>query len=64
MKNELYFNPKTLEAEFGIAVKTQAKYRHDKTIPFSKIGAFIFYKKTDIYEWIDSHFVGTQGVAQ
>lgn len=57
MQNELYFNPKTLEREFGIAEKTQAKYRTEKSIPYSKIGGFVFYKKSDIYAWIDKHSI-------
>lgn len=59
MSNELYFNTKTLEEEFGIAQSTQAKYRANKSIPYSKIGGFIFYNKQKIYAWIEKHSFDT-----
>jgi len=63
MKNKDYFNTKTLRKAFGIAESTQAKYRALKAIPYSKIGGFIYYKKTEIYAWIDNHTL-TSGATQ
>ena len=62
MTNPDYFNTRTLRDAFGIAESTQAKYRAEKTIPYSKLGGFIFYKKTEIYAWIDNHFFEAEGV--
>ena len=61
MENELYFNTETLEKAFGISKDTQARYRSQKAIPFSKIGGFIWYKKKEIYEWIDNHAIKVVG---
>lgn len=55
-----YLTPKQLAAEFGIAISTQAKYRkiNSRTgkpgIPYSKVEGNIFYKRQDIYNWIDN----------
>ncbi|MDQ7067756.1 MAG: DNA-binding protein [Sulfurimonas sp.] len=46
MTDEKYFNTQTLEEALGISKKSQAKYRADKKIPYSKIGGFVFYKKS------------------
>ena len=37
---------------------TQAKYRKNKNIPFYKIGSRIFYKASEINEWLLSHKAG------
>ena len=55
MRNQDYFNTKTLKEEFGIAESTQAKYRAEKSIPYKKLGGFIYYKREEIYERIDNH---------
>lgn len=62
MENKDYYDTKTLRKEFGIAESTQAKYRAEKTIPFSKVGGFIYYKKEEIYAWIDNHLHEATGV--
>lgn len=61
MKNQDYFNTKTLRDAFGIAESTQAKYRAEKTIPYIKVGGFIYYKKERIYNWLDNHEFETEG---
>ena len=61
MSDKKYLNTKELRAEFGIAESTQAKYRKQKSIPFSKLGGFIFYSREKIYEWIDNHSVEVIG---
>lgn len=55
MKNEDWLDTKMLKEEFGIAESTQAKYRSNRSIPFAKIGGFIFYSRKKIYEWLESH---------
>lgn len=62
MSNQDWFNTKTLADEFGIALSTQAKYRSEKSIPYSKVGGFIYYSKKKIYEWLESHSFETKGV--
>lgn len=61
MSNNEWINPKQLREEFGIAESTQAKYRRSRTIPFSKIGGFIFYSRVRIHEWLDMHTFTTKG---
>ena len=50
----MWINPDQLYIRFGIALPTQAKYRMKKKIPYHKIGSKIFYKLSEIHEWIDS----------
>lgn len=50
----VWLSPKDLFEQFGIALPTQAKYRMEKKIPYSKIGNKIFYKLSDIHYWIDT----------
>jgi len=62
MKDGNWLNTETLEVEFGIAKSTQAKYRSEKTIPYSKIGGFIFYSRQKIYEWLERHSFEAEGM--
>lgn len=57
MKEKHWLNPDELLATFGIAKSTQAKMRKDRTIPYSKIGGFIFYNIEKIEAWIDAHSI-------
>lgn len=51
-----WFTPKELEEEYGISQSTQAKYRMQKKIPFSKIGSkFIRYDYQKIEKWLENH---------
>jgi len=61
MNNEKWLNTKTLAKEFGIAESTQSRYRANRTIPFSKIGGFIFYSRDKIYEWLEKHSFDADG---
>ena len=61
MKNQDFFNTETLASEFGIAISTQAKYRSERTIPYIKLGGFIYYSKKKIYEWLENHSVEVIG---
>jgi len=62
MQNSQWLNTKTLQEEFGIAESTQAKYRAEKTIPYSKIGGFIFYSREKIYQWLERHSFEAEGL--
>jgi predicted DNA-binding transcriptional regulator AlpA len=51
-----WLNPKELKQEYGISESTQAKYRMQKKIPFSKIGSkFIRYDAQKIEKWLENH---------
>ena len=52
-----WLNPRELEQEYGFSLSTQAKYRMDRKIPFSKIGKYIRYSREDINEWLNSNRV-------
>ena len=62
MQNSQWLNTETLKKEFGIAESTQAKYRAEKTIPYSKIGGFIFYSREKIYQWLERHSFEAEGL--
>jgi predicted DNA-binding transcriptional regulator AlpA len=59
--NKEWLSIKDLELLYGIKKPTQAKYRMDKKIPYSKVGRFIRYNKEAINKWLEDHSVG--GVA-
>jgi len=61
MRNIDWLNTDTLAIEFGIAKSTQAKYRSEKTIPYSKVGGFIYYSRKKINAWIESHSFEAEG---
>lgn len=62
MNNKDWLNTKTLQEEFGMAISTQARYRQEKKIPYTKIGGFIFYSREKINEWLLKHTFETEGV--
>ncbi len=60
-QNEIvWLSPKEVEIQYSFPTGTQAKYRMRSSknrIPHSKIGKFIFYKKSALDEWIEKHEV-------
>ena len=52
-----WLRPIDLKNEFGIAEKTQAKYRSERSIPYTKISAFIYYERIRINQWLENHTV-------
>jgi len=52
-----WLTPDELFEEFQISKSTQAKFRMDRKIPFSKIGKYIRYSRTEINKWLESHKV-------
>jgi len=55
-KEKRWLTPQELEAEYGICESTQAKYRMDKKIPYSRIGRkLIKYDRLKIDAWIEDH---------
>jgi len=57
LEHKQWLTPKELQSEYGFSISTQAKYRMDRKIPFSKIGKYIRYSRVDINEWLDSNRV-------
>lgn len=55
MSNNEWLDPKKFEEEFGFSESTQAKYRSESKIPYSKIGGFVFYSRKKINEWLEKH---------
>ena len=57
-KEKRWLTPKELFEEFGICESTQAKYRMDKKIPYSRIGRkLIKYDRLKIDAWIENHAI-------
>lgn len=53
-----YLNPCDVNKEYGFSVSTLAKWRMDnKHLPFTKIGKYIKYKRTDIIEFLECNRV-------
>jgi len=53
-----WLSPKEVEAEYGIAISTLAKWRMaKKNIQFSKVGKAVKYKRSDIENFLDSVMV-------
>jgi predicted DNA-binding transcriptional regulator AlpA len=63
MDGKRWINPGELAEMFGIAKSTQAKMRSDKTIPYSKIGGFIYYSVEKIEAWLEAHSIEPKGAA-
>lgn len=58
----IWLSPKEVEEKYNVSKGTQAKYRMKSCknrIPHSKIGKFIFYKKSALDEWIEKHEVSS-----
>ena len=53
--------PSELEEEYGFSRSTQAKYRMARKIPFSKIGKYIRYKRSEIHKWLEDNSVAVAG---
>ena len=56
-----WLTPKEVSKEFGFSVSTTAKWRMDnKNLPFSKMGKYIRYRKSDIEKFIESNLVDVE----
>lgn len=65
VKNEDYVREEKASLITAIPLPTLRIYRHKKIgIPFSKIGRSVFYKKSDIYDYMNSHRVETGPVGK
>ncbi len=53
-----WLNPNEARREFGFSTSTLAKWRMDKiNLPFSKMGKYIRYARSDIEAFIESNRV-------
>ena len=53
-----WLNPQGVENEYNFSVSTLAKWRMQKiNLPFSKMGKYIRYKRSDIEAFIESNKV-------
>ena len=53
-----WLNPQGVENEYNFSVSTLAKWRMQKiNLPFSKMGKYIKYKRSDIEAFIESNKV-------
>ena len=51
-----WLNPRETSKEFGFSTSTLAKWRMDNlNLPFSKMGKYIRYKRSDIEAFIESN---------
>ncbi len=52
-----WLTPNDVFEVYEISTSTQSKMRMKKKIPFSKIGRYIRYSRTEINKWLMSHSV-------
>jgi len=53
-----WLTPKEVNKEFGFSTSTLAKWRMDNlNLPFSKMGKYIKYKRSDIEYFLESNKV-------
>ena len=53
-----WLSPREVSKEFGLSVSTLAKWRMQNLhLPFSKIGKYIKYKRSDIETFLSSNMV-------
>lgn len=54
-----WLNPKEIHEEYGLSISTLAKWRMgNKYLPYSKIGKYIKYKRSDIETFLNNNIVG------
>ncbi len=55
---KMWLNPQDVSREFSFSTSTLAKWRmNNLNLPFSKMGKYIRYKRSDIEAWIESNKV-------
>ncbi len=52
-----WLTPNELFREYLISESTQAKYRMERKIPFSKIGKYVRYDRVKIEQWLEDNAV-------
>ncbi|GAX87011.1 conserved hypothetical protein [Lebetimonas natsushimae] len=59
MVKKEWLTPDELEKEYGISINAQNRMRMERRIPYSKIGKYVRYKRTDIERWLEEHKIET-----
>ena len=57
VKQKRWLTPNELFREYGFSESTQAMYRMDRKIPFSRIGKYIRYDRDEIDKWLEDNAV-------
>jgi len=52
-----WLTPRELQEVYGFSISSQAKYRMNLKIPYSKIGKYIRYNRHEIDKWLQEHKV-------
>ncbi len=48
-----WLSPDEVVQQYGIAKSTQAQYRTEGKIPFSKLGRKVLYSKSKLNKWLE-----------
>ena len=58
LEKKEWLNPREVNKEFGFSTSTLAKWRmNNLNLPFSKMGKYIRYKRSDIEAFLESNKV-------
>ena len=58
-----WINPKEAHQEYGFSISTLAKWRMNNLhLPYSKIGKYIKYKRSNIEAYLNTNIVEVEGV--
>ena len=55
MVKKEWLTPEELQEEYGISIHAQNRMRMERRIPYSKVGKFIRYKRSEIEKWLEDH---------
>jgi len=55
MVKKEWLTPDELQEEYGISIHAQNRMRMERRIPYSKVGKFIRYKRSEIEKWLEDH---------
>ena len=52
-QSQRWLNPKMFYEMYGVSISTQAKWRMNKVIVFSKVEGFVWYDRIKIDKWLE-----------
>ncbi len=61
MVKKEWLTPEELQEEYGISIHAQNRMRIERRIPYSKIGKFVRYKRSEIEKWLEDHKIEMVG---
>jgi predicted DNA-binding transcriptional regulator AlpA len=61
MVKKEWLTPEELQEEYGISIHAQNRMRMERRIPYSKVGKFIRYKRSEIEKWLEDHKIEMVG---